>query len=301
MANLAVNCGAEYGNLGSLCGSKNSFRMVTMILLTTPDVIFDDAAKFADITEYEALIKAGKMHVLKGVQEIDDNSVETKYYDAPSGMSTKTKDAVYSFLYKFLLTMEQHKELQKFDGQSMRYFKVDSSGNVLGYADKQGVIRGFSIDTFSTENMVMPTNTDAPAFSPIRITETDRNEWNVFGVYVKPDWLVSSLKSLAPVQVEIIGTPTGAEIKARVFYDAGINGDGTVNAIGIHGLEVVDFDLVDASGTKQIVDTAVEGADGVYTLGGTTAFVSGLLSLIDPPSMTEGLFIIAANDAVVTI
>lgn len=295
----SVKCGANYGNLGSLCGSKNDFRMVNMLLITTPDFQFDTALEFADKTKHEEAIKAGKMFVLKGVQEIDDNSVETKYYEAPSGRKTKTKDAVYSFLYKFLLTLEQHKQLQKFDGQDMRYFKVDSSGNIMGWADENGVIRGFAIDTFSTENMILPTGTEAPAFSPLNITEADRNEWNVYGVFVSPLWLTTSLKSLAPVELTVIDVPTATEVKVSVDYMAGINPDGTLNLIAISGLIDTDFVLTKTDGTAQII-TGVTELNGVYTLAGAS-LVSGFVTLADPTNLSDGLLIISSGAVEISI
>ena len=296
---IQVNCSAAYGTLGSLCKTKNNIRMIVALALTTPNFKFDSAADFADRTKWDDGVKSEDIFILKGVQEIDDQSQETKFYEPPTGKKVKMQEAVYGFEYRFLMTLEQHKQLQKFDGQELRYFKFDSANNILGWEspiDKS--VRGFAISDFSTENMVIPSNNDVPALSPLSVTENDRNEWNLAGRYVAPLWMTSGLKSLAPVEL-IVASGTATEVKCKVYYDGGLSADGHVNAIGIEGLITGDFEFLTATGSSQTI-TVNEDADGNYTLTGT-ALETGTLSLVTPPNLSDGLLIVQKEPTIVTI
>lgn len=283
-----ITCDAAYGTIGEICGAKNKVKMAIVLALTTPDFSFPTSEDFADKSKWETAIKEKKIFILKGMQSIESQGEDTKVFVADSGDKTKTKNAMYGFLYNFLLSLEVHKQLQDFDGKDLNYFRIDAANRIYGWEDLDGTVKGFSMSNFSTENMILPINTEEVALSPLAIMETDRNEWNKYGVALVPAWLTSQLQGLAPIKLTIT-TPTATGFTLNASYWGGLDENGVRIKIPITGLVTADFVLTDSLGAPQVV-TSVEIANGNYTISGV-GLTTGIFDLVGADAISINAFI----------
>ena len=293
---VAKVCTSSFGNLGSLCDAQNGMTAITGLILTTNDFEFASYTDFADQTKFEAAIKNKTMFPLMGALEYDDNTEETPDYESPLGVKLKLRDGKYSYKFRFNLSIEQHKELQKFSGGSLRYFLIDSTGNIYGYSDDGVTVKGFSISTFEAEKMTRA-SADAPAWSSVSVTESNATQWNGFGVSILPDWVAEDLSGLANVNIGIVGTPTSTELVVSVGAPTGrINSDGSVQTVPITGIESGDFVVLKASdGSSQTV-TFTDNDDGTYT-GVGSGLETGTVNLKSPSLMSSGGTLIESTGA----
>lgn len=297
---IAPICSAVFGNLGSLCTAQNGLTAATGIILTTDSFEFSSYTDFADQDKWEDAVKAKQIFPLNGIYEFDDNTEETSYYESPLGDEIKLRNGKYRFTFRFNLNLKIHQELQKFSSASLRYFRVDSDNNILGYSDDGTTVKGFTLKTFEAEKMMAAT-ADTPAWSPIRVVESNSSQWNNFGIVVNPDWEAEGLAGLANVDLEVTGTPTATEIIVSVGSDVGLDSDGSVNSVAITGILTGDFVVLKASdgSTQSVVFT--DNGDGTYT-GVGTGLVTGTVNLASPSAMTStGLLIESTGAASFTI
>lgn len=295
---IAANCSSTFGNLGAVCNSGNGFGVDVGIILTTDSFQFDTFTSFATNADYLTAIKAKQMFPLMDLQEIEDQTEETAYQTTSLGVDNRLRDGKYKFLYKFLLTLKQHQELQKFSAANLRYFRVDERNNILGYSPDGVTVKGFSISTFEAEKMGIA-SADSVAYSPVKITESSPAQLNSFGLGITPTWEVTSLSSLTNVDIAVVGTATATEIVLNVGANVGLNPDGSPALIEITGLTSADFIVKTTAGATQTV-TFTDNNDGTYT-GAGTGLSSGTADLVDPTLLSDGLLIESTGSADVSI
>jgi len=102
-------CSSSLYNIGSLdCNNSNPF-LDTVSLFLSVGHEFATFADFADKEKWEAAIKAGTIIPLHGVVEIEDQSEEPRYYEAPSGVRIPRGLGKYRHTYLFNLTLSSIK------------------------------------------------------------------------------------------------------------------------------------------------------------------------------------------------
>jgi len=269
---IKITCSNTSANVGATCELTNGFSAMTGILVTAADFQFDTTEDFADMSVWEQGIKDGYIYPLQGIYEFDDNTTEVKYYESPLGDKIKLDNGKYSFTFRYNLNLEIHKELQKLSGGNLRYFRVDSDNNIIGYSSDGVTVQGFTISTFEAEKMIAAT-ADVPAWSPVTIVENNSNQLNKFGVFVSPDWIASELKGLVPVTAIEGSQPTTVMITVFIGNVYGLNPDGSIAHTPIAGIDEADF-LVKLGTSVLTYDAVVDKGDGYYDIDFTTTSVS---------------------------
>ena len=75
-------CSTSYGNLGAVCTKGNGKTVITGIILTTASYEFASYTDFADSDKWDTAVKAKQIFPLMNIQEFDDNTEDTSYYES---------------------------------------------------------------------------------------------------------------------------------------------------------------------------------------------------------------------------
>jgi len=297
---VCVNSLSNLGHAG--CDTINPFLDVSGLLITSSDFSIDTYTNLALQATFTNAIKAGTMFVLQDLYEMEDQSTETQYYESPNERRIPRRNGKYRYLYKFILPFEVHKRLQSFTNANVKVIPFDNDGNIKVYSANGVLSTGFSVSMIKAEKMSEALPDGTPAFSPLVIDFDNAQEWNEYGVYVKPTWSPEDLRDLAPVDVAIVGSASATAFTASVYYDNGLSSDGSVNNVGIAGLVKADFLSLTAAGASQdsAIDTVTDNGDGTYTFA-CTGFATGTLTLVAPASLSSGLLIKSSGTATVTV
>lgn len=289
-------CATERQFIGSLaCTKVNPFVDAVTLILTTPDFEFDSFADFADAAIWEAGIKAGKIIPITDIVEIEDQSEETQYYEAPNGSRTPRRLGRYRHMYNFNKGLEVHKALQSYRNADLNLITVDDANNVMAYSPDGVKVKGMTIDMINPEKMKSAGQDNTPAWTPLSIDLKNGKEWNEKGVYVNPDWDATSLEGIAPVEISVL-TQTAALVVLKVAYFEGLESDGSENLVGVGGIVEGDFvfDTIAPAGPM------VDNGDGTYDFPGA-AMVSGTVDLKPASTAASGGSPIQTNGVPVAI
>lgn len=288
-------CSSSLYNIGSLdCNKSNPF-LDTVSLFLSLGHEFATFADFADEDKWKAAIKAGTITPLHGVVEIEDQSEEPRYYEAPNGVRVPRGLGKYRHTYLFNLTFEQHKALQSYRGADLDIFTLDDAGNISGFSPDGVKVKGFDLSMFNPEKMRSAGQDNTPAWSPVVVDQLDAKQWNEKGVFVNPGWLATELLPIVDVELSIVSA-SATTVVAKVAYIAGIASDGSDEAIGVAGIPEVDFIF-----TTTVPTSMVDNGDGTYTFTGA-AMVSGSVDLAPPSTQTAvGQPIKSTGPATVTV
>lgn len=289
-------CADERQKIGSLaCTKVNPFVDAVSLILTSPGFEFASFADFADQDKWTEGIKAGSVFPLNDIVEIEDQSEDTQYYEAPNGSRTPRRLGRYRHMYNFNKGLEVHKALQSFRNADVNLFLVDDAGNVMGFSPDGTKVQGMTIDMINPEKMKSAGQDNTPAWTPLTIDLKDAKEWNEKGIYVNPSWDAASLDGVAPVEITVL-TQTAALIVLKVGYFEGLDADGSDNLVGVAG--VIEGDFV--FGTTAPAGPMVDNSDGTYNFPGT-AMVSGTVDLKPASTATSGGQPIETNGTPVAI
>lgn len=271
-------CSSSLYNIGSLdCNNSNPF-LDTVSLFLSVGHEFATFADFADEDKWKAAVRAGTIIPLHGVVEIEDQSEEPRYYEAPNGVRIPRGLGKYRHTYLFNLTFEQHKALQSYRSADLDLFVLDDAGNISGYSPDGTKVKGFDLSMFNPEKMRNAGQDNTPAWSPVVVDQADAKQWNEKGVFVNPGWLPSELLAVADVEVSVVSA-TATLVVLKVAYIAGLASDGTDEAVGVAGIDEADFVFTTTAPTEEGM---VDNGDGTYNFPGT-AMVAGSVDL-KPPS-----------------
>jgi hypothetical protein len=289
-------CSSLLYNIGSLdCNKNNPFLDAVALIFTLDDFEFDTFADFATEAEWTDGVKAGNIFPLPGIVEVEDQSEESQYYEAPSGQRIPRRLGKYRHIYRYNLPFEVHKALQSFRSANVRVFIVDDAGNISGYSPDGTKVKGFSLSNLNPEKMTSAGQDNTPAWSPIVVDQQDAKQWNELGVFINPAWDAASLLALTDVELSVVSA-SATEIVIKVAYNAGLSADGSVSFVGVAGILEADFSFTTTSPTSM-----VDNGNGTYTFTGTS-MASGSVDLVAPSSMAStGAPIKSTGPAVITI
>lgn len=278
-------CATELQNVGSLgCKKVNPFVDAVTLIFTTPDFEFASFEDFADESKFTDAIKAGKMFVIHDIVEIDDQSEDTRYYEAPNGNRTPRRLGKYRHMYNFNKPLEVHKALQSFRNADLNLIIVDDIDNVSAYSPDGVKVKGFDIGMINPEKMKSAGQDDTPAWTPLMVDLRDAKQWNEKGVFVNPSWSPLALESVSDVEISVVSA-SATSVVLKVAYNAGLQSDGTPDLIGIAGIIETDFEFVTTTPTGG--GTMVDNGDGTYTFPGV-GMVSGSVDLKPPSTSGSG-------------
>lgn len=287
-------------NLGRAgCQKTNPFKGIAGVIFTTDDFSIDDMEDMALSATFTDGVKAGTVIPMPNLITYTDESVEPTYYESERQKRTITRQGDYRHTYTWNLPFDVHKKLQSLRNAAIRVFIFDEDNNLYG-TNTGTAIKGFSTSMVNPLKMnFMAAGADTPSLSGLVIDYNNEQEWNTYGVTIKPSWLVSDLVPMTDVYMEVVGTATASLVKIRVYTNAGYATDGSVAKVGLGGIVQADFAL-DLTGAAS---GFTDHADGTYTFAGST-FATGTITLSPPADATtvfDGIIPIASSPLAVTI
>jgi hypothetical protein len=274
-------CSSSLYNIGSLDCEKNNPFLDAVSLFLSVNHEFATFADFADEDKWKDEVAAGTIIPLHGIVEIEDQSEEPRYYEAPNGTRVARGLGKYRHTYLFNLTFEQHKALQSYHSADLDIFVLDDAGNISGYSPDGEKVKGMDLGMFNPEKMRTAGQDNTPAWSPVVVDQADAKQWNEKGVFVNPGWLPSEILPVADVELSVADA-SATSILVKVAYVAGIASDGSDNEVGVSGIVEEDFEFTDTS-----PDDMVDNGDGTYTFTGTD-MVAGSVDLKVPADQASG-------------
>ena len=189
------------------------------------------------------------------------------------------------------LSICSHRALKSYENSNFnQVFEITTKNEALGVYKSDGVkIKGQDITEFDVAIRERPTN-DKPAYSMITVTYRDFEEFEDHGVIVKQDWDISALDGVYELRINVVSA-TSTDIVVNVYVACGDT--------SYEDIVVGDWELLDANGTAQTIDTSAYNETTMeYTISGT-AFVSGSLGL--DGVVQHGEFMVQASHVPVTI
>ena len=221
---------------------------------------------------------------------LEGNQEDTIYEDLIGGNREFIRDGKDSVNIKFkAISMFDHKQLRKLNGRSdLGVFILTSIGYILGYSVDGVVFEPINIDELRFEKRTI-SDGDTKDRSSMSLVFSDSNEWNNYGVWIKPSsqesnsWIPED--ELVGVKAVSISTSneSATELTASVV--------GASDKVAVIGLVVGDFSLKDSSGATVTITGVTEVGDGSYTLAfGTLTAGDYTLELAQQPTMTTKFF-----------
>ncbi|MCK5607926.1 hypothetical protein KAR91_38960 [Candidatus Pacearchaeota archaeon] len=259
---MSAICLNNLPGVRSLCKSGNPITGLQGLVFSDPDFSFATASSFADSDDWATGIAAGQLFPVMGIKEEEDTTPDDTIWESSYGDKVDITEGKYSTTYSVHYTLEQHKRLREYTGKKWKIFKIDRNNNIMATINEDGEYVGFDISYLKVAKMIDPT-ADSPSLSPIRVEETDPNQWNTSGQYVTPSWLASEeIQALA--EVNITSTTVASNVfTVTVNYFSGLNSDGSNNNIPIQGLLAANFEIIDQAG-------AILSDSGDYTVTEST-------------------------------
>ncbi|MCK5017844.1 MAG: hypothetical protein KAS32_12345 [Candidatus Peribacteraceae bacterium] len=292
-------CASELYNIGSMsCKENNPFLDAVSLIFTQPEFEFADGAAFAAEAGYLTGIKAKNVIPLHDIVEIDDNSEDPQYYEAPNGSRIPRRFGKYRHVYKFNKGLEVHKALQSYTNAKLKVFIIDDAGNVCGYSPDGTKVTGMDIGMINAEKMSQAGQDNTPAWTPVAIDMKDAKQWNEKGVFVNPTWDAVDLAAVSDVEVSVVSA-IATLIVLRVAYNNGFSADGSDDLVGIAGIVEDDFVFVTTTPTGS--GAMIDNGDGTYDHPGT-GMTAGSVDLKSPATAAStGDPIESTGPAVITI
>lgn len=288
-------CTSALNNFGSkACDLGNPFLDAESLIFTSSDFEFDSFVDFATFAKHTDAVKAKQMFPLHEIIEIEDQSEDARYYEAPGGLRIPRKLGKYRHYYMFNKGLEVHKALQSFRNANLRVIIGDSAGNICAYSPDGVKVAGFQVGMINPEKMKWAGQDDTPAWTPLALDQKDSKQWNEKGVYVNPEWDFKDVEPVANVVITVISA-IATLIVLKVAYIVGIASDGSDDDVPIAGIVEGDFVF-----TVAPAGPMVDNGDGTYNFPGV-GMASGSVTLEPPATAASVGDPIESNTAVITI
>lgn len=266
----------KYG-IGEKCEKRNPITVTKSLFLTKPGFSFADASAFATEATWLTAIAAGNILPVQGIVNVESQDVETSYEDTATLDKIKTIEGRRGAMYEGLLPLESHQIARTYNDGNWRLIHGDATGNLVATENSDGTIQGFELTLLDVQFLNTPSG-DSAVKTRIMIQEADNEEFDTFGVYLKPSWKPRRLWGADfVIQTQESNISTN-EFTVSVAYvnQAKYDASGSEISEVISGLTVDNFKCVTAAGVVISIDSAVEdgSTDGLYTLT-CTGIVAG--------------------------
>jgi hypothetical protein len=273
------DCTGSKQNLSKSRCSK--LPALPLYMITTPDDFVLTTANLASAsalrTALQNALKAAvdvRVYLWPKFSNAEDASEETVYSESPFG-SRKIRDGNYRFKFMISKSLCLHKAMFSHSGTGGRVIIVDSERQILLTEDSNGDYRGLSIDLLNVEKIKINMG-DVLTESPVYVSLADNKEIDESG-FLFDCSVINELEPLTDVELAVSAV-SAANFTVTVTQKC----DGTP----VSGLVKADFAVTNSAGAAQVVNTVVEGADGVYLIDADTTFVDGFVDLVEPDALT---------------
>jgi len=232
--------------------------------LTTKLYIAKSTQRFATLTlfktkaTWDAAIEAKDIVPLYNTYEVASANTEATKYESGNFVYT-TKKEIKKMTSESYLSICSHRALKSFENSDYtQIYEVTEKGEILGVWDVDGVqVKGQDITNFDVAIRERPVN-DKPPFTMCTITFRDFEEFEDYGIIVKPTWDPNVLNGVFEIQLQLTSASS-----TEVIFTA-------LSACGASyylDLLTADMVLADSGGASQTVVVSLLG--NVYTATGT--------------------------------
>jgi hypothetical protein len=277
---MGLTCINSIPGIGETCQQAAPLTVKSGLFFTSPDFKFLTYQNFVTESQWATAIAAGQIYPVQGIIEEENQDVEDSVTDTSTGRKVFNFEGLRGRLFKVLLPLEQHKKLREYSFKNWRVFYSDYNNNVIGCSDDGTTVKGFRLNFCKIGKMKSP-SADMGAVSDIQIQEANVNEFDKYGVYANPSWLVSDIQGI--LQVELTAGAVGSNsFTATVAYVDGseITAAGAKKSVPVSGLVAANFQVL--NGNTAVTVTATETATlGTYTIAATT-LVAGYTAKVVP-------------------
>ena len=268
--------------------------LLKRILVTKSDFFFDISTARPTQADVQEAIQAGDAFMFAVVDEVEDKSSERQEYEASSGNSYTTRDAISGMRPVFTLSAYEFVNYLSFDNKQVRIFEFDHKEflkgcKLDGSSDK---FAGFATQRFDVENRTRPTDSSSVVQTPISIKYANPNEYRENIMIMDDMSFLENVNSL--LDVAIIATDEAV---------SGVTIQALVDATGspVIGLVLADFQILDDTGTEVTPDGVTDNADGTYAVLAELTAGTYTVGLQKPSDMTtEGYEELAKAEITIT-
>ena len=283
MYNL-LSCGSNQSNTGSKQCIEN-LQDFAKFVITPLGFKFANQAAAETVGNWTTAINAAagsRIYPFPLILEKEDLSEATLYKTFNSGIQKKIREGKRGYRFTVQVPLCVHQSLRSFNGYNGRFIGIDNNGRILGSSSDGAEFKGWKLDTFEVEKMMIPSGDDI-AKTTIYVLFSDTTEFDDYGASFRPadletSWNPLDLDGLQDVTLTLSGTSaTGATLTVAT----------TCDLVPVTGLVVADLVMVDDAGGAETITGATDNTDGTYTLSWSTLSADTyLVNFKAPASMT---------------
>ena len=276
---MGLICINSLPGIGETCQQSAPLTAKTGMFLTRPDysMTYSD---FMTEASWLTAIAAGDILPVQGLIEEEPQNFEDSIEETSIGRKIFKFEGIRGRMFKVLLPLEQHQKLREYSYANWRVFYCDANNNIMGTSDDSTNVKGFRLSFFR-----IPKYNDMDAISAIQLQERSVNEWDKFGIYGTPTWLVEDLQGVLTVLLTD-GAVAANSCTCTVAYvqRSKLSTSGALASTPVSGLLAANFEILngttEVTAGKTVTETAVPGT---YTVAATT-LVAGYTVQVIPSS-----------------
>lgn len=277
---MADDCSLNKQNLSKSRCTK--LPALPRSMFTTPSDFILTSANLASAaalrTAFQNALKAAvdsRIYKWPKFSSAEDVSEEAVYSETPFG-SRKIRDGNYRFRFGISKSLCQHKAMFSHSApDDGRVIVIDSENQIWLTQDSDGNYRGLSMDMINVEKIKINMG-DVLTETPVYVSLSDNKELDENG-FLFDCTVFNELEPLTDVELTV-SLVSSADFTVTVTQKC----DGTP----VSGLVKADFVVTNNAGAAQVVNTVVEGEDGVYLVDASTTFIDGFVDLVEPDTLT---------------
>jgi hypothetical protein len=279
-----LSCGSSQSNTGSKQCIEN-FQDFSKFIITPLTFEFATQAAAELLANWTTAINAAagsRIYPFPTILEKEDLSEATLYKTFTSGIQKKIREGKRGYRFTVQVPLCVHQALRTFNGYNGRFIGIDNNGRILGTSPDGAKFKGWKLDTFEVEKIMIPSGDDI-CKTTIYVLFSDTTEFDDYGASFRPADLVSSwnpldLDGLQDVTLAITdSSATGATLTVTT----------TCDLIPVVGLVLADLVMTDDAGGAETITGATDNSDGTYTLTWSTISADTYwVDLLAPSAMT---------------
>ena len=253
--------------------------LLKRILVTKSDFFFDISTARPTQADVQTAIQAGDAFMFAVVDEVEDKSSERQEYEASSGNSYTTRDAMSGMRPVFTLSAYEFVNYLSFNNRQVRIFEFDHKDFLKGCKldGNSDQFAGFATQCFDVENRTRPTDSSSVVQTPISIKYANPNEYRENVLVMDGMSFLENVNSLLDVAITATDEAlTGVTIQALV--------DATGSPV--IGLVLDDFQILNDAGTEVTPSAVTDNDDGTYAVLANLAAGTYTVGLQKPTDMT---------------
>lgn len=261
------------------CVSGPIMKFINCIIPEAESHSYASLSDFNDEDVNKGLIASKDLLPLKIMEEMENVSTEELTSETSSGTKLFHRNGKRGFIGMMLLTPDQNRILQSYDGRIKKVYLMDDEGNRLGTSPDGTSVTGLAVSYFKVKPMDLPLAADGSAWSRIEVQLEYNEEIDKQGRYSIADELDWIPKKVFKPLTKLTLTPgtisTFVWTCAIAYVDPTTGKSRPATNIGTDGAE---FTIINQTGSAETVTVAPTATEGTYTFTGTT-ITSGTMQL----------------------